>query len=126
MPDISHQWGSDLSLSPTGDLALADGPLLTRQRLLRRLLTNRGDYIWQLGYGAGLPGFVGQPANSSGIAALVRGQMFKEPGVATAPAPDIEVSPMIGSGSTGGLALSLRYADADTSATQALSFTVEG
>jgi hypothetical protein len=126
MPDLSHQWGSDLSLSPTGDLALADGTLLTRQRLLRRLLTNQGDYIWQRDYGAGLASFVGEPGQPASIAALMRGQVSKEPGVAQTPAPDIEVSPIFGTGPTGGLSLSMRYADADTSATQALSFTVGG
>jgi len=126
MPDLSHQWGSDLSLSPTGDLALADGPDLTRQRVLRRLLTNQGDYIWHLDYGAGLPGFVGQPDNSPGIAALVRGQIFREPGVSQAPEPVISVSPTLGNGPTSGLALSLRYADSGTQTTQSLSFTMEG
>jgi len=126
MPDLFHQWGSDLSLSPTGDLALANGPDLTRQRVLRRLLTNQGDYIWQLDYGAGLPGFVGQPANPAGIAALVRGQIFQEPSVAQTPEPVINVSPVLGSGPTGGLALALRYADAASDATQSLSFTVGG
>ena len=115
-----------MSLSPTGDLALADGPDLTRQRVLRRLLTNQGDYIWQLDYGAGLPGFVGQPGNPPGIAALIRGQIFHEPGVSQTPAPHISVSSILGNGPTSGLALALRYADAATQATQSLSFTVEG
>lgn len=125
MPDLAHQWGSDLSLSPTGDLALADGADLTRQRLLRRLLTNPGDYIWHLDYGAGLPAFVGQPGNPPGIESLVRGQTLQEPGVATAPQPMISVAPILGAGPTGGLSLSLRYADAATDSTQSLSFSVE-
>ena len=63
MPDISHQFSADLSLSPTGDLATITAPQLTQQRVLRRLLTNPGDYIWHPSYGAGLAAFVGQPAN---------------------------------------------------------------
>lgn len=56
MPDLSHQWGSDLLIGPTGDLATASGTELGQQRVLRRLLTNASDYIWHLGYGAGLAG----------------------------------------------------------------------
>ncbi len=125
MPDLAHQWGSDLSLSSTGDLALSSDADLTRQRLLRRLLTNPGDYIWHLEYGAGLPSFVGQPGNPPGIASLVRGQIFQESGVATTPQPMINVAPILGSGPTGGLSVSLRYADAMTESTQSLSFSVE-
>ncbi len=123
MPDLSHQWGGDLSLSPTGDLALATGAELTRQRVLKRLLTNQGDYIWQLPYGAGLPGFVGQPADPAGIAALIRSQIFKEPGVARSPEPGIDITPILGSGPTAGLAVQIRYADAVTGTTQTLSFS---
>jgi phage baseplate assembly protein W len=123
MPDLSHQWGSDLALSPTGDLALAADAELTRQRVLKRLLTNQGDYIWQLDYGAGLPGFVGQPANPARIAALIRSQIFKEPGVARTPEPNISVSPITGSGPTAGLSVQIQYADATSGATQSLSFS---
>ena len=58
MHDIAHQWGSDLLTSSVGDLASVSGPLLGQQRVLRRLLTNPGDYIWQLDYGAGLARFI--------------------------------------------------------------------
>ena len=47
MPDLSHEFGADLLAGPTGDLAVAAGAGLGRQRVLRRLLTNPGDYIWQ-------------------------------------------------------------------------------
>ena len=47
MPDLAHQFGADLVAGATGDLAVVDGPALGRQRVLRRLLTNPGDYIWQ-------------------------------------------------------------------------------
>ncbi len=123
MPDLSLQWGGDLSLSPTGDLALANGAELTRQRILKRLITNQGDYIWQPNYGAGLAGFVGQPTNLAGIAALIRSQIFKEPGVARTPEPSITVSPVQGNGPTAGLSVQILYADATTGLTQTLSFS---
>ncbi len=54
MYDLSHQWGDDLTVGPTGDMALVTGSVFGQQRVLRRLMTNPGDYIWQLDYGAGL------------------------------------------------------------------------
>ncbi len=119
MPDISHLWGNDLALSPTGDLATVDTPTLTQQRVLRRLLTSPGDYIWALDYGAGLANFVGQPGVSSAVGAAIRGQIFKEAAVAQTPEPVIDLQ----SDPTGSLYVQVRYADAETSITQTLAFT---
>ena len=122
MSDIYHQFGSDLLLGPTGDLAPVSDSLLGQQRVLRRLLTNPGDYIWQLTYGAGLAQFVGQPASAQQITAVIRSQLFKETAVATSPAPVIEISPATdGSGS---VAVQVRYSDAATDVSQVLTFTV--
>ena len=119
MPDISHLWGSDIALSPTGDLALADAPSLTQQRVLRRLLTNPGDYIWTLDYGAGLANFVGEPGATAAIRAAIRGQIFKEAAVAQTPEPVIELQ----TDPTGSIYVHVRYADAATATTQTLAFT---
>ena len=123
MGDLSHQWGSDLAIGVTGDLAVAAGPQLGQQRVLRRLLTNPGDYIWQISYGAGLARFIGQPANALQIRALIRSQIFKEAAVARVPEPviDVEVSP---AGAIGTVYVHLRYVDASTGQTQLLSFSV--
>jgi len=123
--DLSHQWGSDLSVGPTGDLALVSGSLLGQQRVLRRLMTNPGDYIWQLGYGAGLARFIGQPGNASQIQAVIRSQIFKEPAVARTPEPDIGVQ-FDPTGGTGIVYVQIRYVDAPTGQTQVLSFSVNG
>ena len=72
MSDAHHAWGGDLSVSPTGDLQTATGPALGTERVLRRLLTNPGDDLWQPGYGAGLARFVGPPADAAAIRALIR------------------------------------------------------
>ncbi len=93
MPDLSHLWGNDLAWSPTGDLATADTPAVTQQRVLRRLLTSPAEYIWALDYGAGLATFVGQPGAASAIRAAIRGQIFKEAAVAQTPAPVIDLTP---------------------------------
>lgn len=123
MPDLSQQWGSDLVVGNTGDLATATGSALGQQRVLRRLLTNPGDYIWQPDYGAGLARFIGQPANILQIRALIRSQIFKEASVARTPEPLIEVS-ISPAGAAGTVYVYIRYQDAQSGQTQALSFFV--
>jgi hypothetical protein len=109
MTDLAHVIGSDLSIGPTGDLALSTGTQAAQERVLRRLLTNAGAYIWHPAYGAGLPAMVGTPANIGRIRAITRGQMLRERGVARTPAPIITVSRKNTS-----VFLSVRYADRDT------------
>ena len=120
MPELTHLWGTDLAVGPTGDLAVVTGTNAGQQRVLRRLLTNPGDYIWQLDYGAGLAQFIGQPGGESAIRAAIRGQIFKEQAVARTPEPLIDVQ----FANTGAVYVQIRYADATTGATQILSFTV--
>lgn len=120
MADLSHEFGAELATGPTGDLALVAGVTLGRQRVLRRLLTNPGDYIWQPDYGAGLAQFVGQPVAAERIRAVVRSQIFKEAAVARTPEPVIEVQ----AGSDGRVLVAIRYADAPSGETQLLSFPV--
>jgi phage baseplate assembly protein W len=120
MPDLFHEFGSDLVLSSTGDVATVDGTLLGQQRVLRRLLTNPGDYIWQLEYGAGLPNFVGQPANKARIEAVTRAQMYHEAAVARNPAPLVTVSVQ----PTGVVTENIVYADAPTGLQQVLQFNL--
>jgi hypothetical protein len=128
MTDIAHTFGQDLAFGPTGDLLIADVPDVTTQRVLRRLLTNQGDYLWQLQYGAGLPSLVGQPARVNEIHGLIRGQMLQEAGVAQNPAPTVTVS----SSPNGTVFANVTYADADTGSTQVVrvgshsSFAITG
>ncbi len=123
MTDAAHQWGSDLSIGAGGDIATVAGAVLGQQRVLRRLLTNPGDYIWQLDYGAGLARFIGQPANPSQIRAVIRSQIFKEAAVARQPEPVIEVQVAPG-GSAGAVYVDIRYVDSESSQTQIISFSV--
>ena len=120
MPDLSHEFGADLAAGPTGDLALAEGAALGRQWVLRRLLTNPGDYIWQPDYGAGLGRFVGQPAAPERIRAVVRSQIFRERSVARSPEPVVEVQ----AGNDGRVFVAIRYADADSGETLSISLSV--
>lgn len=122
MPDAAHFFGGDLQVSATGDILMVDGPVLTQQRLLRRLLTNQGDYIWQLDYGAGLGAFVGKPANAARIGAVIRNQVLLEPTVARVPVPTVSVAVQ----PTGVVTATVRYADAVTGTSQVLSFPLGG
>lgn len=118
MVDVWHHFGGDLAVSPTGDIAVASGPTATQQRVLRRLLTNVGDYVWQMSYGAGLGSLVGQPSASQRIQGLIRGQIFGEAAVARTPEPAIDVR----ADQSGLVTVQIRYADAETGTTELLSF----
>jgi phage baseplate assembly protein W len=120
MADLAHNFGSDLQLSATGGLLLASGPALVQQRILRRLLTNPGDYIWQPTYGAGLRQMVGQNANLLAIQNVIRSQIFAETDVLQTPAPVITAT----QDPAGNVIVSIAYTDATTNTTQLLSFQV--
>ncbi|GLR67560.1 hypothetical protein GCM10010909_22410 [Acidocella aquatica] len=120
MADLALRFGGDLAVGATGDLLLADGEALTQQRVLRRVLTNPGDYIWQLDYGAGLAQFIGQPGAPAAIAGVARAQMQLERAVAALPAPIVNVT----AGDDGTVVLSLNYTNAVSEQTSVLTFTL--
>jgi hypothetical protein len=120
MQDAALLWGGDLAAGPTGDIALASGTVLGQQRVLRRLLTNPGDYIWHLQYGAGLAQFTGQVANVAAMRSTIRSQIFMESVVARLPEPVIDVQ----NAQNGSVYVYIRYIDSATGATQVLSFSV--
>lgn len=120
MADIAHVWGQDLQLGPNGDLATVVDDNETQQRILHRLLTNVGDYIWELQYGAGLPAMVGQVINAPAIAAIVRAQIALEDAVAASPEPQVTV----GTTPDGTVNLTIVYADAATGTTQSFTSSV--
>ena len=109
--------------SPTGDIAVVSGSMLGQQRVLRRLMTNPGDYIWQTDYGAGLAAFIGQPANAAQIRAVIRSQIFKEAAVARTPEPEVDVE-FDPANDAGTVYVQIRYVDARSRETQVLSFSV--
>jgi len=123
MGDIDHQWGSDLSFGPTGDIALVSGSAMGQERVLRRLLTNPLDYIWQPAYGAGLATFVGEPATATRIQAVIRSQIFNESAVAKDPEPTINITIDPG-GSMDDVYVQVLYVDAITRQTQVLTLSV--
>lgn len=119
MPDLNLPLGGRLSVSPTGDLALVDGPARGVQRVLRRLITVAGTYIQQLPYGAGLPRRVGDLLDVDELGGLIRSQVFLEEAVARMPEPAISVAPILN-----GVHVRIVYTDAPTGRQQTLSFEV--
>jgi hypothetical protein len=89
MYDLFLEWGADLAVGSGGDIALASGSNVLSQRVCRRLLTNPGDYLWNLDYGGGLARFIGQPARSTEIEAVITSQLLLETAIPTMPAPQV-------------------------------------
>ena len=119
MKDLYHYFGNDLTISASGDVLGIDDTEKGQQRILRRLLTNPGDYIWHPDYGAGLPKYVGSVSGIEKIRALIRGQMLLESCVSKTPAPVIDVQSI-----TGGINARIQYNDSTAGTTQTLSFDV--
>lgn len=109
MYDLQLDWGSDLSVGSNGDIALSNGSTQINQRVLRRLLTNPGDYIWNLNYGGGLALFVGSASSPIDVEAVIRTQMLLEPTVPSTPAPTVSVHAL--DKSTGYVVAQITYAD---------------
>ena len=119
MADLFCWWGQDLTILPNGDLLAIEGLVEGEQRVMRRLLTNTGDYIWHLDYGAGLPRFVGQPEQPEAMNALILSQMLLEDAVSQSPLPTVNTTAI-----TNGISADIKYTDADTGEAAALGFNV--
>lgn len=119
MNDIFHYVGNDLQLTNTGSLLPIDGTVKGQQRVLRRLLTNPGEYIWHTNYGAGLAQKVGSLATASEIQALIQSQMLLEAAVAQDPPPAVKVQKL-----TNGVSVQINYVDAQSKTAQVLTFDV--
>jgi phage baseplate assembly protein W len=119
MVDLYHMIGNDLNHGSSGDLQSVDGTIQGQQRVLRRLLTSPGTYIWQTDYGGGLPALVGQTLDTGAITAVIRNQLALEAVVASDPAPVIMVHPI-----ANGVFVTISYVDADNGAQTTLNFNL--
>ena len=117
--DLAHVFSGDLATAATGDLLPAAGVDRANQRILRRLLTNPGDYLWHPDYGAGLPARIGSTFDAAEMEGLIRAQMFLEEAVAHDSEPEITLTPI-----PDGVRVAIRYTLAETQTPAALSFTV--
>lgn len=119
MHDLFHLIGSDLEVSAAGDLRPVSDTDRVKQRILRRLLTSPGEYLFHPEYGAGLGKKVGETVNDSEWKALIRGQMLLEDAVAPTPPPTIKFRLI-----EGGVSVSVAYTDATAGTSEILRFDV--
>lgn len=119
MPDISHFWSGDISAAANGDLLTVDGINLGIQRVLRRLMTAQGEYIWHPTYGAGLPQRVGQTRDDRVISAIIRSQIYLEPCVAKTPVPVITIVPILN-----GISVTIQYTDVNAQKRVTVTFPI--
>lgn len=71
MPDLTHTWGEDLKLSPTGNLALSSGSDWGTTAVVRMLMTNPGDDEFNPDFGGGIRAFIGSTASNQQIQASI-------------------------------------------------------
>lgn len=110
---IICEWCGDLSVGPSGDIAVASIESNAQQRVIRRLLTNAGDYIWHTDYGAGLGSYVGRTYSPSSIEATILNQLQLEPVVDSIPVPTVQINQSI-AGSFSSISVTVQYQIAGT------------
>lgn len=115
--------GSDIKFASSGDFLTVDGNQKTQQRIMRRLLTNPGSYIWHPTFGAGVPRFIGKQMSGQEInqlKALCVSQILLEETVAKIPAPTVNITqlkPYV-------IEITIGYTDAVTNQSQLLTFNI--
>jgi phage baseplate assembly protein W len=120
MSDVAHWFGSDLNISASGDLLSVGEPSRSEQRLIRRLLTPPGTYIWHPKYGAGLGQYIGRPSAAKVIEGVIRAQLKLESAVASSPTPTIAVTV----NADGVTVASIEYWNSATNAPRLLTFPI--
>lgn len=119
LEDVAHLWGQDIRLSPTGDLGRVNRHPKSQERVIRRLMTNPGEYVFHPNYGGGLPQMVGQNIDLSKIRARIEGQMMLETSVVRDPPPQVDVREI-----PGGVAVKVQYLSLPDKQPVSLSFDV--
>jgi len=120
--DLDHDFGNDVKLSPTNDLLNITSLGKSQQRVLRRLMTPPGSYIWHPNYGGGLQQYVGQtlsPDLMDMIKSKILAQIFLEDSVARSPVPTISLQTI-----QEGLFVQINYTENTTQKPIVLSFNV--
>jgi hypothetical protein len=109
------EWGGDLTVGPSGDINIAPVEIELQQRVIRRLLTNSGDYIWHIEYGGGLGGYVGTPYDPNAIEGTTLRQLQYETLVTPSPAPKVLISQSL-DGTFSATSVTVQYKTVGTSA----------
>lgn len=121
--DLYHWYGGDQQISNGGDLLTVSGTVRGEQRVLRRLLTNPGTYLFEPTYGAGLPSYIGKTLDIAKIQALCISQMLLEDAVvAKSPAPVVKISQSVNDFTS--ISVVISYNDQPSNAPVVLQFTV--
>jgi hypothetical protein len=107
-------WGGDLSTGPSGDILVTSVQAEVQKRIIRRLLTNAGDYIWHVDYGAGLGTFVGETFLPKFIENTILDQLEYENVIAATPPPAVQVN-QAPAGSASTVSVTVQYQIAGTS-----------
>ena len=119
MADLFTIWQNDIPFLMSGDAAVAYSSEQGRQRVMRRLFTNPGDYFAHPDYGAGLPLKVGTTDTGAELQAIVLSQMLLEDVVSQDPAPIVTVGQILN-----GVTILVQYSDAITGEPVTINFDV--
>jgi len=120
LADLAHWYGNDLTAAASGDLLTVGEPIRSEQRLVRRLLTPKGSYIWHKNYGGGLAELIGQPSGARKAEGIIRAQLKLESAIASQPAPQITVT----SNANGVSVATIVYFNKNTGSMRTLSFPI--
>jgi hypothetical protein len=116
-------WGGDLSVGPGGDINIAPVQSEVEQRIIRRLLTNPGDYIWHISYGAGLGTYVGEPYLSGTIEGAILSQVQQETLVAQSPSPAVKCD-AAASDAGSSISVNIQYRTSGSSSPNSVALTL--
>lgn len=119
MPDLSLNWSDDLIVNASGDILTVDQLLRSQQRIIRRLMTIREEYIWHPEYGASVPKRIGATLDETLIQSVIRAQIFQEASVAQSPPPEITVTPTVA-----GVFVQIKYFSSEDGQQLQLAFDV--
>lgn len=121
MADAWHFMGGDLAWSSNGDIQTVDSVQESQQRILRRLPTNPGDYIWHPEYGGGILKWIGRPIEETEMKTDIVTQMYLEDSVVQNPQPQVDFVTTVGGAVTSGI----RYVESDSNEPVGLTFSAK-
>jgi hypothetical protein len=127
MADLFQWYGNDLEVDVNGDLLSVSGATWTQQRIVRRLLTSPGAYLFHPEYGAGLGRFIGDNLSADlfqEIKNIIITQILLEAAVAKNPRPTVTLSILTVLENTV-LNVAIEYFDLEQQQTVFLSFNVD-
>lgn len=98
MSEIYHRFGQALQLDANGGLLMVAGTEQGREKIVRRLLTNTGDLLGNINYGAGVNQYIGSTIDPLQIQASIKSQMKAETIVQQSPAPRVGLTEDLATG----------------------------